>query len=183
MPITYQEAIARYADVQGNILKGHGRDYAAFLFIEFSDRLDAVRAWLRDAVDGPGKGGFTVTGTKQQLEESLRFKKFRIPGSQVATLLFTAAGLHVLEGALPTEPEQVAEPALPPAFGRGMRHADTRELLTDPDPKEKDLWDDGWFEPETDQLTPVHALLIIADDFVPQLVRLFRHRQHAGRRG
>lgn len=164
MPLSYQDAIKKYADVQGNIIKGHGRNHAAFLFIEFKQDLALVRAWLRDAVDGQGKLNFTITATKKQLEETQRFKKFHIPGDLFAMLLFTAAGLEALGQAVPREPEQVAAPPFTPAFARGMRHAETRSLLHDPDPTKKGQWDDDWFVPGTDQATPLHALLILADD-------------------
>jgi Dyp-type peroxidase family len=156
---TYQEAIVKYANVQGNILKGHGRDHAAFLFIEFGPDAAQVRAWLKNALNGDGR--VAITSTAKQLEDTLRYKEFRIPGDLFAMLLLTAAGLQALGQKVPSEPEQVAQPQFSAAFTRGMRAPETKELLTDPAPEE---WEPGWFEAGSATPTPLHALLILADD-------------------
>ena len=166
---TYDEAATRYADVQGNILKGHGRDHAAFLFVEFGADQARARTWIGEGLRGDGP--FAITFTRKQLRDTQRFQRFHIPGDLFAMLLFTAAGLQALGQPLPPEPEQVAQPPLPPAFARGMRHATTQALLTDPVPAD---WDADWFAPGTATPTPLHALLMLADDD-------FEHLQHTVR--
>jgi Dyp-type peroxidase family len=44
--VPLEEAIARFGDVQGNILRKHGRPFAALVFATFGDDHHAVRAWL-----------------------------------------------------------------------------------------------------------------------------------------
>jgi Dyp-type peroxidase family len=44
--ITVADAVARLSDVQGNILRPHGRRYAAHLFLQFHDTGAALRQWL-----------------------------------------------------------------------------------------------------------------------------------------
>ena len=104
----YDAAIKKYAEVQGNILKGHGRDHAAFLFVEFGAAPAPVREWLRQILDG--KGPCLITPTKKQLEDARRFKEFGIPENLFAMLLFTASGLRALGQELPHEPVQAPLP-------------------------------------------------------------------------
>ncbi|TGE05450.1 Dyp-type peroxidase [Hymenobacter fodinae] len=171
----YDQAIKDYADVQGNILKGHGRDHAAFLFIELTSDKAKSQAWLQSLLDGTGP--VTLTSTAKQLQDTVRFKQFRIPGDLFAMILFTTAGVEALGQTPPTEPKQADLPPsvahLAPAFSRGMRTEDTRQLLSDPAP-EPDVYDPGWFKPGTAEPTPLHALLLLADDDFDLLQRTVR---------
>ncbi|UOQ71631.1 Dyp-type peroxidase [Hymenobacter cellulosilyticus] len=161
--ITYQAAIDKYGDVQGNIIKGHGRDHAALLFVEFTNPAPA-REWIRSL--RTGEAGVRLTSTADQLRETLRFKEFGIPGNLFAMLLLSASGIQKLGQAVPQEANQtpqLAAQGLPhqTVFEQGMRSAAARQRLKDPDPKQ---WEKGWFESGTDTPTPIDALLLLADD-------------------
>jgi Dyp-type peroxidase family len=105
------------SDLQGNILKGHGRDHTINSFLRFDGDIDAVKAGLRAI-------GAQVTSALRQLNEADAFRELgRVGGSGVFFFL-TAQGYGKLGATVPEDA----------AFRAGMQ---TRNL-DDPPPSE---WD------------------------------------------
>jgi len=70
-------------NLQANILKGHGREHVALLFLEVTDAPRA-RAFLH---------AFPVTDAHTQLQEALQFKATRSPGGVVRLAFLSQTGM------------------------------------------------------------------------------------------
>jgi Dyp-type peroxidase family len=102
--------------LQGNIIKGHGRDYAVYLFLEFRVRDEVLRRVLR------GLARKYVTSAYDQLVEREQFSRFQIPGALFGNLFLTPRAYEKLGFAeqLPAwfpDPEQPGAASL---FAKGM---------------------------------------------------------------
>ncbi|UOQ54328.1 Dyp-type peroxidase [Hymenobacter cellulosivorans] len=167
--ISPEDAIKRYGKAQGNILKGHGRENVTLLFVEFVDTAKA-RQWIVQLLNG-GNGTPRIISTEQQLLDRQKLRQAKEQGSTFdaglfASLLFTAAGLKHLQ--VPAMPQEATNQA--PGRGRdGAFAAGMRDLagsqLSDP---ALSNWDAGWRSGPT-TASPIHALLLLADDQVLEL--------------
>lgn len=87
-PIDYKDKKSPYSalfpKMQGNILKGHGRDFAANIFVQFDVKETDLKAVLRELTEK------YVTSAYRQLEESDQYSRFAIPGSLFGNLMLTA---------------------------------------------------------------------------------------------
>lgn len=130
-------------DLQGNILKGHGRDYSVHLFLKWEDgKAEDAKKWIRSFAET------YVTSAKQQANEALRYKQERIRGKVFANFFLTYSGYE----ALGFKPFQIPKDQ---PFTMGMKNEQIRrEFLKDP---ELDQWELGFQE-------DIHVLLLIADD-------------------
>jgi Dyp-type peroxidase family len=126
------------ANLQGNILKGHGRDRTVHIFFRMDDDVDAVREGLKSVVA-------VVTSAAEQHEQTTRFKRFGVPGGLFANMFLSASGYQ----ALGIDPAAFGDPH----FQAGMKAA--QPALADP-PVE--TWDEGYQDPRVD------AMLLLADD-------------------
>jgi Dyp-type peroxidase family len=137
------------ADLQGNIIKSHGRDFSVLLFLRWRiDQLAAARQWLASFAS------HWITSALQQFEESRRYREFGEPGSVFGSFFLSRIGYEVLGfrgAAIPSD-----QP-----FRMGMRHDELARSLGDPPVS---AWEQGYQE-------PCHALLELADD---DLVRLLQ---------
>ena len=105
------------ADLQGNIIKSHGRDYSVLLFLRWRpEQLEAARVWIA------GFANRWVTSALQQLEECRRFREFGEPGSVFGSFFLTRSGYEALgfkASAIPSD-----QP-----FRMGMRHDELAAML------------------------------------------------------
>jgi len=123
------------SDLQGNILKGHGRDHTRNIFLRFdANRVADVRKAIRSLAAN-------VTSALTQLRETSVFRIVGRPGGTAVYLAISAAGYRAIGLTPPGNP----------AFLGGMAARATD--LRDPDEAE---WES--------HLRGVHALLIVADD-------------------
>jgi len=128
-------------NMQGNILKGHGRDHTTHIFLRFDKgRQPAVKKFLKTFA------AENLTSCYSQLWERERYKRNQTPGGMFANILISHAGLLYLDEAkyakiLPDE-----------AFTKGMKAR--QEILNDP-LKEK---------LELPYRQNAHAMLLLADD-------------------
>jgi Dyp-type peroxidase family len=145
---------AKYAqmldNLQGNILKGHGREHTVHIFLELKPG-KAAREQLAAFASR------IVTSASQQHIETGQFKKFKIPGGLFANVLFTAKGYRTLGFTKANLNKAFPEPAgdfgIQSNFLEGMRaHADE---LNDPDPSQ---WEEGYRDGRID------AMILLADD-------------------
>ncbi|MBI3218425.1 MAG: Dyp-type peroxidase [Bacteroidetes bacterium] len=115
-----------FAHLQGNILKGHGREHTANIFVKFTGVPDEVKRWLRCYAAN-------ITSCKQQLKENELFKSKNVAGGIFATVNFSASGLKYIGKTITP---------LDPSFQRGMKGAH----IGDPAPA---LWEPA-FQGEID---------------------------------
>jgi Dyp-type peroxidase family len=150
-------------DVQGNILKSHGRDHARHLFITFGPEKEKGRAWLAATAE-------LVTSAAQQWKESAKraaifaqaenqpdpeaFLDGQLnenPSSVFVNVLLSAKGYQAL-GLEAKMPNDIS-------FRRGADATPTIQKLADP---HKQQW-------EREYQSRLDALVIVADD-APQRV-------------
>ncbi|MCC5669918.1 Dyp-type peroxidase [Nostoc sp. CHAB 5784] len=136
------------SDLQGNILKGHGRDYAVHLFLQFKPgQTDALKEWIQNFAN-------RVTSAQKQSNEAERYRREKIKGDPFVNFLLSRKGYE----SLGFEPYQI--PGNEP-FRFGMKNDSVKNLLRDPAVED---WEPG-FQDE------IHALLLIADDNLVELLQ------------
>jgi Dyp-type peroxidase family len=138
-------------NLQANILKAHGRDFARHLFVRFTGRPAAVKAWISDLAP-------SVTTAKEQLAQlALRHADASFAGDLVTGMFLSAKGYEFLG----FDTERFASDA----FRKGLKDQDDgfiKDVLEDvldtsnKDP-EPDTWEPG-FQRE------IHALITVAHD-------------------
>jgi deferrochelatase/peroxidase EfeB len=129
---------AMLADLQANILKGHGRNHTANLFLRFdATKIPAVKTFLH-------RLGHDVTSARQQLEDTEKFKLSEVPGPMTVCFYLTFKGYQILGVPAAKIPADVR-------WHAGM--AASQVALNDPLQSTWDLFAPG----------AVHAMLLLAD--------------------
>lgn len=155
------------SDIQGNILKSHGRDHSQHLFITFTDAGKAKK-WVTSMAG-------RVTSASKQWKDSLKRHKIfeeaemhgypaawrdeqlaKQPSSVFINLLLSHKGYVKLD----VPKERIPQDA---AFTRGAQHPKTIEKLADP-PLKAPSGGDPEHQWEEDFRKDLHALVIVADD-------------------
>jgi Dyp-type peroxidase family len=125
------------ANLQGNILKGHGRDHTVHVFLEFrAGKRAAAKKWL---------AGFAaeVTSMTRQREEQQEYSAYQIPGTLFRAIYLSAAGYSHLGFDVRKFDRR---------FQAGMKKS--RARLADPDINE-------WEKPYRGA---IDAMILLADD-------------------
>lgn len=145
--------------IQGNILKGHGREHTVHIFVKFDSSDKKLKQKLSAVADE------VVTSAWQQQVETKQYKNFKIPGAMFANLFLTAAGYKALG---------FSEAQMKPAFSdelflKGITGQKT-VVLNDPPPSK---WEAGYGTGDID------AMFLLADDdkdFLMRQARVFMNR-------
>jgi len=144
--------------LQGNILKGHGRDHIRLLFLRLTAPAPEARAAIRNFVNLGH-----VQSAREQRQHEVRFKKFGVPGPLFANVMLSASGYRKLGFDLTQFDEQ---PTLQTfgsevvTFAKGAKNSDAIATLSDPPV-------DTWEKPFRDD---IDALILLADDQIATLV-------------
>ena len=128
-------------DLQGNILKGHGRKHSVHLFLKFKDgQIDKVKEWIHNFAFKYVKSAF------QQSQEAVCYRQEKISGGLFANLFLSCNGYEYLD----IRPYKIPADQ---AFRYGMKNKDIQNSLSDPSLEE---WEQGF-------ANEIHALVIIAN--------------------
>ncbi|WP_392480872.1 Dyp-type peroxidase [Nostoc sp. C110] len=129
-------------EIQGNILKSHGRNHAVYLFLKFENDIEAAKQWI---------GSFThryVTSALEQAEQGKLYRQKKdVPGKLFANFFLTRAGYMHLEYGYQNLPNE-------DAFRQGMKDPNMQNELGD----DSNQWEDGFKNNE------IHALVLLAAD-------------------
>lgn len=77
-------------NMQGNILKGHGRDYSVHIFLKFTADPRSLRKWIESFAKK------YVTSAEQQLKDTDKYKKTKISGGLFGNFFLSAKGYETL---------------------------------------------------------------------------------------
>ena len=146
--LAFPEVQRIMANLQGNILRPHGRDHAVHIFLEFRhDKMKEAKKWIQQISD-------VVTSAQQQNQEAHDYRHFGIPGGTFCSFFLSIKGYRALDLDFPADR----------AFRAGMQNRGNSGLN---DPSVKD-WECGYQR-------DIHAMLMLADDDEPGLLREARH--------
>lgn len=108
-------------ELQGNILKGHGRPETVNIFFQFDPtrQLESRRV-LREIAT------FHITSAYQQLHETERFQASAQSGATFVSLMLAASGYEAIDRA-------ALAPIGEPQFTKGMKHQDSLDAVNDLD--------------------------------------------------
>jgi Dyp-type peroxidase family len=133
------------ADVQGNIIKGHGRDYTAHIFLTFPADTKAVRTWIANFATKQ------LTSAETQLQQTERYRKLRSgPGEPFAGFLLSTFGYDVLGFADDRKPTD-------PSFRAGLKKHNTVQDVDPISDPPVTAWEQGFQR-------DLHAMVLLADD-------------------
>jgi Dyp-type peroxidase family len=148
-------------NLQGNILKGHGRDHSVHIFLKLKG--EDVKTNRKRLAAFAGK---VVTPALRQHHETEQYQSSGIPGAMFGNLFLTARGYGALgftddemEAAFPVQPDDQGGQY----FRDGMQ-AHRGELQDPP----LATWEEGYRAGEID------AMILLADDDEPYLLRQAR---------
>jgi deferrochelatase/peroxidase EfeB len=152
-------------NLQGNILKGHGRNFSVHIFLQFTSEPGSVRPWLRDVV-AP-----YVTSAHRQLKEADDFRTYGVPGRLFGNIYLSAKGYEALgyaredvTGRFIEEPARIdGRELVNITFVDGMAAA--QRELNDPDPS---AWEAAY------RAHQIEALILLADNDEHFLLRQAR---------
>jgi Dyp-type peroxidase family len=130
-------------DLQGNILKGHGREHTAHLFVNFGENIPRAKAVLRSV-------GRQVQSALDQLRDAKVFKTTKLPGCCFLSFYLSAAGYKALGIAATKQPAGAA-------FKAGLRSRTVD--LNDPPSA---TWDPHLRQAAASKV--IHGMLLIADE-------------------
>jgi len=148
MDIAYDPMLSK---MQGNILKGHGRDYTAHLFLRFEEgQRAAALTWMGTQL------AEACTSFKKQLFDRDRYNRNKVKGGLYTAFFLTAAGYKVLGY------EEHLSQFGDEAFREGMKIRGG--YLNDPD---QSHWEKGYQH-------DLHAMVLLADDDAARLIRGIR---------
>lgn len=137
------------SDLQGNILKGHGRDRSIHLFLKFTGSVDDIKDWIQ------AFGATYVTSAAQQAQQSKLYKQWLRKGAVPKTKIFdttfanfflSRAGYQYLDTSLRVPRDEF--------FKYGMKADSVKGYLADPDVS---AWEAGYQK-------DLHGLILIAHD-------------------
>jgi Dyp-type peroxidase family len=135
-------------NIQGNIIKGHARDFANHIFVTFTADAASVRKWIREELEPK------VTSAWQQQEDAKDFRRTGRDDIPFLSVFLSASGYRFLELSNEMPQEHFGR-----SFRDGMRSSGP--ALNDPVP---DKWDPIWSRhPE------VHCMILTANDNYRQL--------------
>jgi Dyp-type peroxidase family len=140
------EYVAMLEDLQGNIVKSHGREFTTHLLIEFDgSNVAGVKDWIANVV-AP-----MVTAALAQHQAAEAFRANGVDAGLFANFGLSADGYRALG---------IADIPDDPSFLRGLKNPAQGPLpLNDPPVS---TWEPGF-------QGPIHALLLLADDDKPTL--------------
>jgi Dyp-type peroxidase family len=152
-------------NLQGNILKGHGRNFSVHIFLQFKAEPRIVRDWVRDFA------AHYVTSAQRQLKEADEFRTYGIPGGLFGNFFLSAKGYEALGYTreditcrFVEQPAIIGEHAVVNIkFVDGMTAAQLE--LNDPDPE---TWEAVY------QHQQIEAMILLADDDEDFLLRRAR---------
>lgn len=136
-------------NLQGNILKGHGRDHSIHVFLKFNEPIsDEVRAYLAELANGKSQEEPPViTSALAQHRQSKKQKEGGGESEMFGNLFLTAKGYRTL-GVSTAELEK-AFPGAENYFLKGMTDPHSVEALNDP---AKETWEDGYKDGQIDAM-------------------------------
>jgi Dyp-type peroxidase family len=130
-------------NLQGNILRGHGRDRSVHIFLRFNDGQETqVRSWIKGLANTQ-----RITSAQQQLVDTARYRRDKTAGRLFMSFFLSAPGYAYLYSR-PTAKLSFSDAA----FLGGMKAAQDR--LNDPP---QDEWEAGYRQ-------DIHAMVLLAHD-------------------
>jgi Dyp-type peroxidase family len=157
-PITNKAFLDLYGDVQGNIVKSHGRNLSVHLFVEFkSQNIDRAKEWISNFAQK-----FVASVTKQRELTNLFKKSMRLKPEDeslqdalFANFFLSAKGYQTLLG---WDDKKLKDCFKDRTFTTGMKN---QKDLNDPP---LDNWEDGLGKKN------IHALILLASDCCDSLI-------------
>lgn len=109
-------------NLQGNILKGHGRDLTVQIFFEFTGTAEESRKWIANFARNH------VTSAAEQIQQTIRHKANPAVSDNFSNLFLSATGFEALDFSKENFPE--GSPFVQASFKNGMKAAASE--LNDP---------------------------------------------------
>lgn len=153
LDLNHPEVAAFLREIQGNIIKGHGRNFTGHILLSMIGDAQAVRLWITDFATE------RVTSAEVSRRDTLAWHARGGPGEPFATFLLAPDGYRYLgftDDQIPAPNDQFNPPWGSEYFLRGMKGQSTitQRNYNDPDVSE--------WEPAYQQQT--HAMVLLADD-------------------
>ena len=125
------------SNLQGNILKGHGRNHTTHIFIHFdSGKITQSKKWIKNFASD------TLTSAQKQLKEREVFKRNGIPAGLFSSFYLSSKGYKALGITPPPDA----------SFKLGMNNSVTQAKLNDP---ASSTWETGY-------QGEIHAMILLA---------------------